>query len=118
MVSGDAGRITQILVNLLENCVRYTDAGGRIDVRLGTEDAHAVLTIDDSAPGVPRGEHGAIFERLHRIDAARTRERGGSGLGLAICKALAESHGGSVAAFPSSLGGIRMVLRIPLAPPA
>jgi two-component system sensor histidine kinase BaeS len=113
-VGGDPDRLTQLLVNLLENSVRYTDPGGRIAVRLARDAAHAVLTIDDSAPGVPPGEHGAIFERLHRIDAARTRERGGSGLGLAICKALAEAHGGTIAATASPLGGIRIELRIAL----
>lgn len=113
-VRGDPGRLTQVIVNLLENSVRYTDAGGRIEVKLARDAQYASLVIDDSAPGVPDGEHGAIFDRLYRVDAARSRERGGSGLGLAICKALAEAHGGSIAASASPLGGLRMVLRLPL----
>lgn len=113
-VRGDPGRLTQIIVNLLENSVRYTDAGGMIVVELARDGGHASLVIEDSAPGVPAGEHAAIFDRLHRVDAARTRERGGSGLGLSICKALAEAHGGSIAASASRLGGVRMVLRLPL----
>ncbi len=116
-VTGDPDRLTQLVVNLLENSVRYTDRGGRIDVTLTRDAGHAVLTLDDSAPGVPAAEHGAIFERLHRIDAARTRERGGSGLGLAISRALADAHGGTIAACDSPLGGLRMVLRLPLVAP-
>lgn len=114
VVRADAGRLTQVIVNLLENSVRYTDRGGRIQVKLERDGDWARLTVEDSAPGVPEGEHAAIFERLHRVDAARTRERGGSGLGLSICRALAAAHGGSIAAFPSSLGGIRVELRLPL----
>lgn len=116
-VRGDPGRLTQVVVNLLENSVRYTDAGGRIEVGLAREGQFASLVVDDSAPGVPAGDHGAIFDRLYRVDAARSRERGGSGLGLAICKALVEAHGGSIAASASPLGGLRMVLRLPLSLP-
>lgn len=116
VVRADPGRLTQVIVNLLENSVRYTDAGGRIVAMLTRDGQYASLVIDDSAPGVPAGEHAAIFERLYRVDAARSRERGGSGLGLAICKALAEAHGGSLAASASPLGGLRMVLRLPLFP--
>jgi two-component system sensor histidine kinase BaeS len=115
LLRGDPGRLTQVLGNLLENSVRYTDAGGRIAVSLARDAGHAVLVVEDSAPGVPAGQHAAIFDRLYRVDAARTRERGGSGLGLSICKALAEAHGGSIAAAPSPLGGLRITLRLPLA---
>lgn len=113
-VRADAGRLTQIIVNLLENSVRYTDRGGSIHVRLDQDGHCARLTVEDSAPGVPEGEHAAIFERLYRVDAARTRERGGSGLGLSICRALVQAHDGSIAAFPSLMGGIRIELRLPL----
>ena len=115
MVRGDPGRLCQVIVNLLENSVRYTDPQGQIVVDLARDGGYASLVVDDSAPGVPEGGHAAIFDRLYRIDAARTRERGGSGLGLSICKALTEAHGGSIAASPSRLGGVRIVLRLPLA---
>jgi two-component system sensor histidine kinase BaeS len=115
-VRADPGRLTQVIVNLLENSVRYTDAGGQVVVGLARDGQYASLVIEDSAPGVPAGDHDAIFDRLYRVDAARSRERGGSGLGLAICKALAEAHGGSIAASASPLGGLRMVLRLPLSP--
>ncbi|CAN7200634.1 ATP-binding protein [Pseudoduganella sp. LjRoot289] len=118
-VNGDAGRLEQVVINLLENSVRYTDGraqgGGRIAVTLAARDGHAELAIDDSAPGVPPGAYARLFERLYRVDRARTRERGGSGLGLSICKALVEAHGGEIAALPSTLGGVRIRVRLPLA---
>lgn len=114
MMEGDAGRLTQVAVNLLENSVRYTDGGGRIVVSLARHGRHADLSVEDSAPGVPDGAHASIFERLYRVDGARTRERGGSGLGLAICRVLVEAHGGSIVALASRLGGVHIGMRLPL----
>jgi two-component system sensor histidine kinase BaeS len=110
----DAGRLTQVLTNLLENSVRYTDSGGQIVVALTQANRTAELTVEDSAPGVPQQAYSAMFDRLYRADAARSRSRGGSGLGLAICKALVEAHGGSITALPSVLGGVKMLIRLPL----
>lgn len=115
-VLGDAGRLGQVVVNLLENSLRYTDRGGEIAVGLQRREGFAELTLDDSAPGVPPGSYARLFERLYRVDLARTRERGGSGLGLAICKALVDAHGGEIAALPSELGGVRIRVRLPLLP--
>jgi two-component system sensor histidine kinase BaeS len=115
-VNADAGRLTQVVTNLLENSVRYTDPGGRIVVRLGVAGQQAELCVEDTAPGVPEGAHARLFERLYRVDQARTRQRGGSGLGLAICKTLVEAHGGTIVALPSALGGVKMLIRIPLLP--
>ena len=114
MVKADHDRLTQVFINLLENSLRYTDRGGRIVVTLAQEAAHAQLSIEDSAPGVPPEAHAQLFERLYRVDHARTRERGGSGLGLAICKALLEAHGAHVCSAPSTLGGIKITIRFPL----
>jgi len=115
-INADAGRLIQVVTNLLENSVRYTDPGGRIAVRLTAGDRQAELCIEDTEPGVPDGAHARLFERLYRVDQARTRERGGSGLGLAICRTLVEAHGGTIAALPSALGGVKIVVRIPLLP--
>ncbi len=114
-VHADAGRLTQVVLNLLENSLRYTDPGGRVVLALRLVNGQAELSVDDSAPGVPEGAHARLFERLYRVDQARTRERGGSGLGLSICQVMVEAHGGSIAAQPSTLGGIRMQIRLPLA---
>ncbi len=113
-IDADASRITQVVVNLLENSIRYTDKGGVIHVTLAQQGQFAELTVEDSAPGVPDGVHASLFERLYRVDAARTRKSGGSGLGLSICKAIVEGHGGTVNALPSPLGGVKMFVRLPL----
>ena len=114
VLQGDAGRLQQVFINLLENSLRYTDSGGQVVVALDSAGGHAEITVEDSAPGVPSAMLDSIFERLYRVDGARTRERGGSGLGLAICKALVEAHGGGISAAPSVLGGVRMLVRLPL----
>ncbi|GJI98315.1 two-component sensor histidine kinase [Duganella caerulea] len=114
LLQGDAGRLQQVFTNLLENSLRYTDSGGQVVVALGSAGGHAEIVVEDSAPGVPAAVLGSIFERLYRVDGARTRERGGSGLGLAICKALVEAHGGSIIAAPSVLGGVKITVRLPL----
>ncbi|RFP15256.1 HAMP domain-containing protein [Duganella sp. BJB488] len=114
LLQGDAGRLQQVFTNLLENSLRYTDSGGQLVVALGSAGGHAEIVVEDSAPGVPAAVLGSIFERLYRVDGARTRERGGSGLGLAICKALVEAHGGSIVAAPSVLGGVKITVRLPL----
>ena len=110
----DAGRLTQVITNLLENSVRYTDPGGRIVFSMQMMNDWVQLQLDDSAPGVPDGSHARLFERLYRVDQARSRERGGSGLGLSICQAMIHAHGGSIEASPSALGGVRMLLRLPM----
>jgi two-component system sensor histidine kinase BaeS len=113
-VHADTGRLTQVVTNLLENSVRYTDSGGNIVVSLRQDGRHAELCIEDSAPGVPDGAHVRLFERLYRVDQARSRGRGGSGLGLSICKSLIEAHHGKIVAMPSSLGGLKLLIRLPL----
>ena len=112
-INADSGRLSQVISNLLENCIRYTDAGGCIQCSIVPIGPVIELCIEDSAPGVPDGTHARLFERLYRADHARSREHGGSGLGLSICKALIESHNGKIEALPSALGGIKILIRLP-----
>ncbi|MGZ3184692.1 MAG: ATP-binding protein [Telluria sp.] len=114
-VRADDARLTQVVANLLENSIRYTDRGGRIHVALDADGASARLVVEDSAPGVPAEAHARLFDRLYRVDSARSRAHGGSGLGLAICKALVEAHGGTITAAASPLGGVRITMLLPLA---
>jgi two-component system sensor histidine kinase BaeS len=118
LANWDAQRIGQLLSNLLENSLRYTDAPGRIALQLRQGGGEAVLCMDDSAPGVPAADHGRLFEPLYRADPSRSRRSGGSGLGLAICRAIARSHGGRIEAGSSPLGGLRVVVTLPLRPEA
>lgn len=115
----DRQRIDQLLTNLLENSLQYTDAPGRLRLTLQAEDGlMATLTVEDSAPGVPPEGLAHLFEPLYRADASRSRQSGGSGLGLAICQAIARSHGGCIAAQPSAWGGLCVVVSLPLHPRA
>jgi two-component system sensor histidine kinase BaeS len=115
-VYGDPDRLTQMLRNLLENTLRYTDSGGRVRVSTRVADGHATIEIDDSAPGVPAEALPHLFERFYRVEGSRSRANGGTGLGLAISRSIATAHGGEIAAAPSALGGLRVSVRLPLAP--
>ena len=114
-IEADDDRLDQLLNNLLENSLRYTDAPGIVEVTVAREGAAARLTVQDSAPGVKAADCARMFEPLFRADAARTRREGGSGLGLAICRAIAKAHGGTIAAEPSKLGGVAITATFPLA---
>ena len=113
---GDPDRLMQLFTNLLENSLRYTDSGGRVEVTLNYEAPNWRIEFDDSAPGVD-GEHQAqIFERFFRTEGSRNRASGGSGLGLAICKNIADAHGGDIHAAHSDLGGLKIALHLRYVP--
>ena len=114
MVHADPDRVVQLVSNLVENALRYTDAPGRIEVTCGRVDAQALIEVSDSAPGLPEALLPQLFERFFRADSSRNRASGGAGLGLAICRNIVEAHGGSISAAASELGGIRIVVRLPL----
>jgi len=113
-VNADQRRLRQLLDNLLENSLRYTDTGGAVRLALGTTNGRAVLRIEDSAPGVPSHALGRLFERLYRVEASRSRASGGAGLGLAICRNIAQAHGGGIEAYHAALGGLGLRLTLPL----
>ena len=101
--------------NLFENTLAYTDAGGRARLSLAPNDGFAVLELEDSAPGVPAHLLPRLFERLFRVEHSRSRAHGGAGLGLALCRSIVEMHHGVIEASASKLGGLRMLIRLPLA---
>jgi two-component system sensor histidine kinase BaeS len=114
MVRWDAKRIEQLVGNLLDNSLRYTDAPGQVVVRLRSGDKHkVVIEVQDSAPGVCRNDLLRIFEPLYRADVDRGRSTGGSGLGLAICEQIAKAHHGVIHARISALGGVLFHLELP-----
>jgi two-component system sensor histidine kinase BaeS len=112
----DAVRVLQLLANLLENSLRYTEAPGRVLVTARTLGASVEVRLDDTPPGVPEGDLDRLFDPLYRADPSRSRAFGGAGLGLAIAKAIAQEHGGRLRAEPSPLGGLAVVLMLPLNP--
>ncbi|MCI4568496.1 ATP-binding protein [Lysobacter sp. CFH 32150] len=107
LVRCDAERIRQVVTNLLENCVRYTAAGGRIDLHGKVVGDTLHVTIDDSAPGVPESAMGRLGERFFRADSPRSDALGGAGLGLALCRQILDAHGGRLEFGASPLGGLR-----------
>jgi len=114
-INADERRLQQLLDNLLENSLRYTERGGRVRVGLTVGDGGAVVSLEDSAPGVPEEALQRLFERLYRVEVSRSRESGGAGLGLAICRNIARAHGGEVEAYASPLGGLGIRVTLPLA---
>src|SRR5205085_9331669 len=103
-----------IVRNLLDNALKYTPAGGRVDIALGREGDDAWFTVEDSGPGIPEAEQARVFDRFYRVPGSAAE---GSGLGLAIVRTLAERVGAQVRLGRSeSLGGLRAEVRIPYAP--
>ncbi len=117
-ISGDRKRLVQMVGNLLHNTVNYTDgsesAPGQLHIRLQVRAGEALLEWSDSAPGVPAEALPRLFERLYRVEGSRSRATGGSGLGLSIVRNIVESHRGTVAARRSELGGLSLVVRLPV----
>ena len=114
-VRGSARDLALMVRNLVDNAIRYTQPGGRVDVHLSEEDGSVLLTVSDTGVGIPTRDLARIFERFYRVDRARSRETGGTGLGLSIVRHVAENHGGSVAV-RSELGrGSTFEVRLPAA---
>jgi len=111
---GDERRLRQLLRNLFDNSVRYTDSGGSITVTLEEDRQQAKLIISDSAPGATQVECEKLFDRLYRLEGSRNRNSGGSGLGLAICRNIVEAHGGQITAQPGGDGGLLITATLPL----
>ena len=113
IISADSNRLQQLFSNLLENSIRYTDAGGCIEIAITSDDSQIQVTLDDSPPGVAPDHQQRIFERLYRVENSRSRKTGGAGLGLAICKNIVDAHQGSITAGSSPLGGLQIRISFP-----
>lgn len=118
-VLADPDRLGQVLTNLLDNARRYTPKDGAVRVTVDRADGVAVVTVADSGPGVPAEDRERIFERLVRLDEARSRHSGGSGLGLSIARGIARAHGGDLSCEPPAPGesGAVFLLTLPVAVP-
>jgi signal transduction histidine kinase len=99
LVLADADRIEQVLVNLLDNAIKYSPEKGWITVAIDDEELApemVSIAVRDEGLGIPAGDLPRVFERFYRVDRARARDGGGSGLGLSIAKAIVEAHGGEI----------------------
>jgi signal transduction histidine kinase len=114
-VRGDRERLRQVLRNLLENAVKYSPAGEAVDVRARAEDGRVLVTVEDSGPGIPAGQHGLIFERFGRANVGLGKP--GTGLGLFIARSIAEAHGGTLSVASAPGEGSTFTLELPVAGP-
>jgi two-component system phosphate regulon sensor histidine kinase PhoR len=96
LILADEDLLGQVLINLLDNAIKYTPQGGNILVRSRKKDSRVITTITDTGVGIPPESLPRVFERFYRVDKARSRNQGGTGLGLSIVKHIVESHGGEV----------------------
>lgn len=109
----DQDLLLQLMLNLLDNAVKYTPNGGTIDVSWSGSNHHAEVAVSDSGPGIAAEHLPHIFDRFYRVDKARSRAEGGVGLGLSICRWVAEAHGGSIQAASSPGRGSTFTVRLP-----
>jgi len=113
ILSADRNRLYQLLLNLLDNAVKYTPEGGRITVSWRLRHQWVELEVADNGIGIPSEDLPRVFDRFYRVDKARSRKLGGSGLGLSICKWIVEAHGGEIS-LTSQLGqGTTVHVRLP-----
>ena len=113
-VTGDAMRLKQVIVNLVDNAIKYTPEDGRVLVRLEAQGKEAVLTVADTGIGIPAESLPHVFDRFYRTDKARSREFGGTGLGLAIVKAICSALNGSLSIESTENKGTTLQVHLPL----
>jgi signal transduction histidine kinase len=115
---GDDDRLAQVFTNLVDNAIKFTPPGGQVVVRCERSGDRAVVLVQDSGPGIAKGDLERIFERFYQADKARQGGgRRGAGLGLAICREIVEAHGGDLRAENTPQGGALFTVRLPLAKP-
>jgi heavy metal sensor kinase len=113
-IRGDAGRLKQVIVNLLDNAIKFTPRGGTVTVHTRALDGTGMLEVRDSGIGIPAASLPHVFDRFYRVDAARSRDDGGAGLGLAIVRSICSAHGAEIEVDSIVGSGTRFLLSFPL----
>jgi heavy metal sensor kinase len=116
VVEGDQTRLTQLLLNLVNNGIKFTPAGGSVTISATRDGRWAVLRVADTGIGIPPEHLPRVFERFYRVDPARSRDRGGTGLGLAIARWIVQAHGGEIQVASTPGQGTTFTVRLPLVP--
>ena len=114
-VSGDEQRLGELLLILLDNSIKYTDRGGKVDVTVGQQNGQVRVAVADNGKGIPPESIPQVFDRFYRADKARSREMGGSGLGLAIAKWIADGHDGRLEIESAPGTGTTVTVELPAA---
>ena len=112
----DAQKLYQVFLNLLDNAIKYSEAGARVDVAIEEDASSLTVEVRDTGVGIPQEELAQLFERFYRVDKDRSRATGGSGLGLAISKQIVEMHGGDILVESEVGVGSTFRIRIPKTP--
>ena len=112
-VRGDAARLKEVVVNLLDNAIKYTPARGHVSIRVFVADHTVVFEVEDTGIGIPQESLPHVFDRFYRVDKARSREEGGTGLGLSIAQSICHAHRGTISV--RSTEGRGTVCRVELA---
>jgi signal transduction histidine kinase len=115
-VIGNARSLRRALLNLVDNAVKYTPAGGKVELALSRHDGRAELSVQDTGTGIEASQLERIFQPFVRLDEARVRAQSGAGLGLAIARSIFEAHGGELGVESTPGAGSRFTIRLPLAP--
>ncbi len=113
-VYADKSKLNQVIYNLMENAVKYTQASGVIKVSLQRQGRNAIFKVSDNGPGIPKENLPHIFDRFYRVDKARSREKGGTGLGLSIVHQLVLLHGGAINVESEEGRGATFIVELPL----
>jgi signal transduction histidine kinase len=114
-IAADPDKFRQVLTNLVDNAIKYSPEGGRVDLRVSTEDGRLRFTVRDEGLGIPPAEQDRVFEKFYRLDPNLTRGVGGTGLGLYISRELVERMGGRIWVESSGTGGSTFVVELPAA---
>lgn len=113
-INGDYDRLKQVFINIIDNSIKYSKNGARINVFIEQEEDLAVISIRDHGPGIPQEDIDKIFKPFYRVDKVRTRKMGGSGLGLSIVKEIVEKHGGEVTIESIKDEGTLIMVKLPM----
>jgi len=110
---GNRPALDQVVLELLENAIKFTPEGGLVTIGLRETEGAIVLQVEDTGDGVPEGATGRVFERFYQVDGSRTRVHGGQGLGLSVCQQIVDDHDGRIWVEKGESGGARFCVRIP-----
>jgi signal transduction histidine kinase len=113
MIMGDKVRLRQLLLNLVDNAIKYTPSKGYVALSLFRDNGDAKISVQDTGIGIPQNEQKKIFDRFYRVDKARSRDLGGSGLGLSIVKWIVDLHHGRIEVESEVSKGSRFTVWLP-----